>query len=79
MDSQSPRKRPGVAIAQVAGALELPFVLVGSVLVGGVLGYFLDRSLHTAPILAMCGGFLGFVAGMWQVLRKLARDRKTNG
>jgi F0F1-type ATP synthase assembly protein I len=66
-------------MTQVAGALELPFVLVGSVLAGGGIGYFLDRTLHTAPAILLIGGFLGFIAGMWQILKKLSRDRKREG
>lgn len=75
----SPRKSPGTAITQVAGALELPFVLVGSVLAGGGIGYLLDRSFHTAPGIAVAGGFVGFAAGMWEILKKLSRDRKREG
>jgi F0F1-type ATP synthase assembly protein I len=74
--NSDPRKRPGVAMVQLAGALELPFVLVGSVLAGGGIGYLLDRSLHTSPGIALGGGFLGFIFGMWQILRQLSKDRK---
>lgn len=81
LDPQSSdrRKRPGVDIAQVAGALELPFVLVGMVLVGGGIGYLLDKSFHSSPVITIIGGFIGFVAGIWEILRKLSRERRREG
>jgi ATP synthase protein I len=57
---------------QAALAMELPFVLVAAVLVGGLLGYFLDRWLHTEPIFLLIVGGLGFFAGVRDVLRRLS-------
>jgi F0F1-type ATP synthase assembly protein I len=54
--------------------LELPFVLVSAIVVGGVFGYLLDRWLHTKPVLTLVLGGLGFYAGVRDVLRRLARD-----
>jgi len=55
-------------------ALELPFVLVSAIVVGGGLGYLLDRWLHTKPVLLLVFGGLGFYAGVRDVLRRVARD-----
>ena len=52
-------------------AMELPFTLVGAVVFGGLLGYFLDKWLHTAPWLLVVFGGLGFVAGVREVIRRL--------
>ena len=52
-------------------AMELPFTLVGAVVFGGLLGYFLDKWLHTAPWLLVIFGGLGFVAGVREVIRRL--------
>jgi ATP synthase protein I len=52
-------------------AMELPFTLVGAVVFGGLLGYFLDKWLHTAPWLLVILGGLGFVAGVREVIRRL--------
>ena len=56
-------------------AMEMPFVIVGAVLLGGVLGFFLDRWFHTKPWLMMVFGALGFFgayvnypAHVWQPL-----------
>jgi ATP synthase protein I len=56
---------------QSALAMELPFTLVGAVLFGGLLGYFLDKWLHTGPWLMMLFGALGFFAGVREVIRRL--------
>jgi len=52
--------------------MELPFTLVAAVLVGGALGYFLDRWLHTKPILMLVLGGVGFFAGVREVIRRVS-------
>jgi len=59
---------------QFAMAMELPFILVGTILVGGVLGYFLDAWLHTKPAMMLVFGVIGFVAGLRDVLRRIPKD-----
>lgn len=62
-------------IADKSGiALELPFTLVGAVIVGGAAGYFLDKWLHTSPWLMVVFGGLGFFGGVREVLRRLPAD-----
>jgi F0F1-type ATP synthase assembly protein I len=55
---------------QFAMAMELPFIIVAAVIVGGLFGYLLDRWLHTAPILMLVLGGLGFFAGLRDVLNR---------
>jgi F0F1-type ATP synthase assembly protein I len=52
-------------------AFELPFTIVGAVLLGGLLGYLLDHWLHTKIIFTMILGGVGFFAGLKDVLRRL--------
>ncbi len=59
---------------QFAMALELPFILVGSIAVGGLLGYFLDDWLHTKPYLMLVFGFLGFFGGLRDLLRRVSKQ-----
>ena len=59
---------------QFALAMELPFVIVSAVAVGGVIGFFLDRWLHTKPYIMLLLGFLGFFAGLRDVLRRVAKQ-----
>jgi len=59
------------ATNQAAIAMELPFVLVSAVVVGGLLGFLLDRWLHTRPLFLLILGGIGFFAGVRDVLRRL--------
>ena len=72
--SPEPGKQPDRATRQFAMALELPFVLVSAIVVGGLFGYLLDRWLHTKPVLMLILGALGFYAGVRDVLRRVARN-----
>jgi F0F1-type ATP synthase assembly protein I len=66
-DSSSPSSN---ASAQFATALELPIVFVGAVLLGGFLGFYLDRWLHTKPWLMFVFGALGFFGGIREIIRR---------
>lgn len=65
------RKRVKDYANNSALAMELPFTLAGAVMMGGLLGFFLDRWLHTKPWLMFAFGALGFFAGVREVLRRL--------
>ena len=67
------------AARQFAVASELPFLLVGPVFVGGAAGYFLDRWLHTQPLLMFILGLLGFFAGAREMMRRFKAMEKGNG
>jgi F0F1-type ATP synthase assembly protein I len=54
--------------------MELPFLLVGGALVGGLFGFLLDRWLHTKPFLMLILGALGFIAAVRDMLRRLDRS-----
>ncbi len=56
---------------QYATAVELPFILAGTTFLGGVLGFFTDRWLHTKPLLMLVLGLLGFIGGLREILRRL--------
>ena len=77
--SPSPRKRPAEGARQLADILELPFLLVVTIAIGGGLGYFLDAKFHTSPVLTLVLGLAGFAAGMIQLVRRLSRDSDGNG
>ena len=70
-----PKKSVDLA-SQPALALELPFTFVGAIVVGGAIGFFLDRWLHTSPWLMLVFGGLGFYAGIREVIRRLPGDGK---
>ncbi len=67
-------------LGQLALVMELPFVLIIATLLGGGIGYLLDRWLHTAPALALVCGALGAAAGLRDVIRRLSRaESKSRG
>jgi ATP synthase protein I len=58
---------------QFAMAMELPFIMVAAIAVGGLIGYFLDSWLHTKPYLMLVFGFLGFFGGLRDMLRRASK------
>lgn len=60
-------------------AFELPFTFVGTVAVGGFIGYFLDKWLHTGPWLMVLVGTFGFVAGVLEISRRLGPRKSGHG
>jgi ATP synthase protein I len=73
MSHQQAEKSSGDWIRQLALALDLPFLLIGAVVGGGLVGYLLDEWLHTTPWLMLLCGLLGFAEGFRELLRSLAR------
>jgi F0F1-type ATP synthase assembly protein I len=77
--SPSPGNGPGKSMQQVLLAMELPFVMIGSVLAGGGLGYLIDHYAHTAPAFLLIGGVLGLGGGIWEIIRYLSPARNKQG
>jgi F0F1-type ATP synthase assembly protein I len=69
-DKPNPGQRAANFSRQFATAVELPFIMVATVAVGGVIGYFLDQWLHTKPYLMLILGALGFFGGLRDMLRR---------
>lgn len=74
----TPRKPTGGGLNQIALAMELPFLLIGPVMLGGAVGYFLDRWLHTKPVLLLVLGVGGVVVGILDAIKIAnAQDKKS--
>jgi ATP synthase protein I len=70
-------KGPGGTIKQAALAFELPIMLIAPALVGGGIGFFLDRWLHTKPIFLLVLGLLGVGIGIRDAVKTAsAQDKK---
>ncbi|MGH9690997.1 MAG: AtpZ/AtpI family protein [Candidatus Acidiferrales bacterium] len=73
-------KDTGGTIKQIALAFELPFMVVAPVLLGGGIGYLLDRWLHTKPLLMIVLGIVGVILGIRDALKAAsAEDQKNRG
>jgi F0F1-type ATP synthase assembly protein I len=55
---------------QSALAMELPFTIVGAILLAGFLGFLADKWLHTSPWLTIVGGALGFAGTLVDIVRR---------
>jgi F0F1-type ATP synthase assembly protein I len=53
-----------------ASAMELPFTIVGAIVLAGFLGYLVDKWLHTWPWLTIVGGGLGFASSLIDIARR---------
>jgi ATP synthase protein I len=69
--SNQPGKKPAQFVQESVLGLELPFTFVGAVALGGFIGYFLDKWLHTGPWLMTVFGCFGFAAGILEIARRL--------
>jgi F0F1-type ATP synthase assembly protein I len=68
--ANQPGKKPANFVQQSALGLELPFTFAGAVALGGFIGYFLDKWLHTGPWLMTVFGCFGFAAGILEIARR---------
>jgi ATP synthase protein I len=80
VDLQDPSpKKDSNAIRQIALAMELPFVLIGPAVIGGAIGFFLDRWLHTKPWIMLVLGLCGVALGLYDALKAASRGDKKSG
>ena len=54
----------------LASAQSVAFTMLAGVAVGLLVGYGLDRLLHTTPAFIVIGGFAGFGAALYGVFLK---------
>jgi ATP synthase protein I len=77
---ETPAPRPTSDASGLARGLRLSTELVGGVVVGGLIGWFLDRWLGISPWAFIVFVLLGFAAGMLNLMRSAGflpeRDRK---
>lgn len=59
---------------QIGLAMEVPFTIAGSAVFAGLLGYLLDRWLHTGPWLMITLGTLGFIGGTREAILRLSKQ-----
>lgn len=79
LQNLTPKKNTGGAARQIALAMELPFLLVGPAVIGGVIGFFVDRWLHTKPWVMIVLGLCGVVLGLFDALKMASAGDKKSG
>lgn len=62
---EAAKARPPIA------SLDSAYKMVGPVLMGMVIGYFLDQQLHTRPWWFLGMTFFGLLTGFWSLLKPL--------
>jgi F0F1-type ATP synthase assembly protein I len=65
-----PQKAVRDMTTQSALAMELPFTIVGAIILPGFAGYLADQWLHTKPWLMIIGGALGFAICLFDIARR---------
>ena len=71
--ANEPQKDSAIRARGMAYGLRMASELVGAVLVGGLIGYFLDQLLGSGPWLFLVFFLLGFAAGVLNVIRGFDR------
>ena len=79
LQNPTPKKNTGGAARQIALAMELPFMLVGPAVIGGVIGFFVDRWLHTKPWVMIVLGVCGVALGLFDALKMASAGDKKSG
>jgi len=72
----SKKKEGGSNDASLGKALKISTELVAAVLVGTIIGFLLDSSFDTKPLLTICFFFMGTFAGILNVFRSAKRMNK---
>jgi F0F1-type ATP synthase assembly protein I len=65
--------------ARAVSYLGLSLVVPASAIGGYALGWFLDKHLHTGPVLAVVGVLAGSAAGIVEMIQVIIRREKSAG
>lgn len=79
MSGQNPKRIDRGTIKAIGIAWTLPFELVVPTIVGGGIGYLLDRWVHTMPLFLLLLGFAGFGVGLRNMLKTANSLDKKDG
>lgn len=79
MSDQDQKKLDPGTMKAIGVAWTLPFELVVPMILGGGIGYLLDRWLHTAPLFLLIIGFAGFGVGLRNMLKTASSLDKKSG
>jgi len=70
------KKNNGSNAASIGKALKISTEMVAAVVVGSTIGFLLDNSFDTKPLLTICFFFMGVAAGILNVFRSAKKMQK---
>ena len=70
------KNNKGSNAASLGKALKISTELVAAVIVGSTIGFILDNSFDTKPLLTICFFFMGVAAGILNVFRSAKKMHK---
>ncbi len=79
MSEEHPKKIDPETIKAIGVAWTLPFELIIPIIVGGGIGFLLDRWWHTAPVLLLIVGFVGFGIGLRNMIKAASALEEKRG
>ena len=68
----------GTNVASLGNALKIGTELIAAVLVGSILGFFLDNWFDTKPFIMISFFFIGVAAGILNVIRSAKKMHKNS-
>mgnify|MGYP006089870589 CR=1 FL=1 len=71
-------KNNGSNAASLGKALKISTELIAAVVVGATIGFLLDSSFDTKPLLTICFFFMGVAAGILNVFRSAKKMNEKN-
>ncbi len=79
-NNPKPKKKPALdihkAFQAAAPYLNMAYVMIGSILILGYLGYYLDKRLQTSPLLLLVGVFLGFGLSIYNLIKVIKESER---
>ena len=58
-------------IKQSGPAMNASYTLIGSVIIIGAIGYFIDRWQDSSPIFLMLGLLIGIIVGFYEIAKTM--------
>lgn len=71
--SSDPDKDSGRDLRQIGLLTSIPFIFLGGVIIGYLIGAWLDKKFGTDPYLAAAGVFMGVAAAVLEIVKVVRR------